>query len=221
MSLQRLNPNHSWLYPETPAFAHPPGLLLMLLWGEGLLATVSPWQPQNFIWELRSADTTIAHILSSLAGLSGRLPFSTQPSPSSSRPPLCCSPIPSLYKVLGHSWLRLSLPLCTCLKCGSSLRTLFFFLKRYHLFSQVNKSGDCGSIDSQPALCSPFLIVSVAPPKSQGRIEQQLTEDPIKVDWTKSSRTEPGLLDSLRVFYLFTLLLCPQWLMVSFLRHHM
>lgn len=127
MSLQRLNPNHSWLYPETPAFAHPPGLLLMLLWGEGLLATVSPWQPQNFIWELRSADTTIAHILSSLAGLSGRLPFSTQPSPSSSRPPLCCSPIPSLYKVLGHSWLRLSLPLCTCLKCGSSLRTLFFF----------------------------------------------------------------------------------------------
>ena len=220
MSLQRLNPDHSWLHPETPAFAHPPGLLLILLWSEGLLATVGPWQPQSFIWELEISRHHHCSYPVSLAGLSGRLPFSTQPSPSSSWPPLCCSPISSLYKVLGHSWLRLSLSLFTCLKCGSSLRTLFF-LKIYHLFSQVNKSDDRGSMDSQPALCSPFLIVSVAPPKSQGCTEQQVTEDPIKVDWTKSSRTDLGLLDSLRVFYLFTLLLCPQWLMVSFLRHHM
>lgn len=143
-------------------FAHPPEMLLVLLWGEGLLATVNLRQPRASFGTLRSADLTIAHILSSLAGLNGRLPFSTQPSASSLWPSLHCFPPLSLHKALGSDLLA-----SLCLSETQLFPEDTLLLKRYHLFFQVHKMGGGGRMSSQPALGSLFPIVSNTSPRFQ------------------------------------------------------
>lgn len=208
--------HHSWLIQRCP-LAHPPGLLLILLWSEGLLAS---WPLTATELHLRTWDQPTPLLL--ISCILGRPSVGAYPSPLSLVLPLpdhpCAAPhLPCQGP--GHSWLRLSLSLFTCLKCGLFLADTFFFFKIYHYSPKWTSRMTVGAWTAQPALCSPFSVMCGST-KVSG-MHWAATEDPIKVDWTKSSRTDLGLFDSLRVFYLFTLLLCPQWLMVSFLRHHM